>query len=83
MFKSILITILFGLVIVALMMLGLGIKMLFRKNGQFKRHCSSVDPYTGEHAGCVCRQASNVKCKAKERYSPLEVNDNLIAETRQ
>ena len=42
-----------------------------------------MDPYTGQSAGCVCRKAANAKCKENARYSPLEVNDNLMSETRQ
>ncbi len=76
------ITLLFALAALALMMLGLGVKMLFRKHGEFKRHCSSMDPYTGQSAGCVCGRAANAKCKEQGRYSPLEVNENLLAETR-
>ncbi len=81
--KTLLITLLFAVAVVALMMLGLGIKMLVRKHGEFKRHCSGMDPYTGQSAGCVCRKATNAKCKENARYSPLEVNDNLMSETRQ
>ena len=80
MIKILLITLLCALVIVAAMMLGLGIKMLLTKHGEFKRHCSSMDPYTGQGAGCVCAKAANAKCKNAERYSPLEVNDNLMKE---
>ena len=39
-----------------------------------------MDPYTGQGAGCVCAKAANAKCKNAERYSPLEVNDNLMKE---
>jgi hypothetical protein len=80
--KTIVITILCAVAVVALMMLGLGIKMFVRKHGEFKRHCSGMDPYTGESAGCVCHKAANVKCKEEDRYSPLEVNENLLSETR-
>ncbi len=78
--NTIVITLLFALAIVALLMLGLGVKMIFKKNGEFKRHCSSMDPYTGKSAGCICAKAPNAKCKNEERYSPLEVNENLMKE---
>ena len=77
--NTLIITLLFALAVVALMMLGLGVKMLFRKHGEFKRHCSSMDPYTGRSAGCVCHRAANVKCKEEGHYSPLEVNENLLS----
>ena len=80
--NTLLITLLLALAIVALMMLGLGIKMIFRKNGEFKRHCSSTDPYTGKSEGCICHKAAKAKCNQSKRYSPLEVNDNLMNEIR-
>ena len=78
--NTIVITILLAVGIVTLLMAGLGVKMIVKKNGEFKRHCSSMDPYTGQGAGCVCAKAANAKCKNAERYSPLEVNDNLMKE---
>lgn len=78
--STILFTLLFAVAIVALLILGLGVKMLFLKHGEFKRHCSSMDPYTGKGGGCVCAKSSNVKCKNAEKYSPLEVNNNLMNE---
>ena len=80
--NTIIITLLCALAIFALMMLGLGIKMLFRKNGEFKRHCSNTDPYTGKSEGCICHKAANAKCSRQNRYTPLEINDNLLDETR-
>ena len=78
--NTIVITILLAVGIVAMLMAGLGVKMIVKKNGEFKRHCSSMDPYTGQGAGCVCAKAANAKCTNAERYSPLEVNDNLMKE---
>ncbi len=76
-------TLLLALVLVALMFMGLGVKMFFKKHGEFKRHCSSMDPYTGKGGGCVCAKASSTKCKNAEKYSPLEVNKNLMEEIGQ
>ena len=39
---------------VALMMAGLGVKMLFRKEKEFKRPCANADPKTGRCANCTC-----------------------------
>ena len=78
--NTFLITLLLALALFALMMLGLGIKMLLTRRGEFKRHCSSMDPYTGERAGCVCGRAAQSQCEKKEHYSPLEVNENLMDE---
>lgn len=65
-------------VAVALLMLGLGIKVVARKNGEFRRHCASRDPYTGETNGCVC--GKKVACDKKTRYQPLDVNDSMMEE---
>lgn len=80
--KDFLIIVLCAAAAVAMMLLGLGVKMLFKKRGEFKRHCSGMDPYTGKGAGCVCGKAANAKCKSAERHSPLEVNDELMKEIK-
>lgn len=77
--RIVLISILSAFAVVALMMAGLGIKMLVKKHGQFKRPCSGTDPYTGEQKGCVCGRAAGTACTDK-KYSPLEVNSNLMEE---
>ena len=73
-------TLLLALAAVALLMLGLGIKMVCKKRGEFKRHCSSMDPYTGEGSGCVCGKAMKDACGKAVGYTPLEVNDSLMDE---
>ena len=78
--NTLLYTLLLALAVVAIMMLGLGIKMVCKKRGEFKRHCSSVDPYTGEGGGCVCGKAMKKNCGKATGYTPLEVNDNLMDE---
>lgn len=44
-----------------------GVKMIFKKNGEFKRACGSVDPKTGERKSCHCsgqsNDSSNSDCK--------------------
>lgn len=68
--------------VVLLCFAGLGIKTLLMKNGEFKRHCAGVDPYTGERNGCSC-QIAETHCKSRERhpYQPLDINENLLNET--
>jgi hypothetical protein len=39
-----------------------------------------MDPYTGKGGGCICSKAANAKCHNAEKYSPLEVNENLMKE---
>ena len=36
------------------MMVGLGLKMLFHKEKEFKRPCANADPKTGRCAHCTC-----------------------------
>lgn len=76
-------TLLCAVIIIALLIVGLGVKMIFKKHGEFKRHCSSVDPYTGERSGCVCGKSVADKCKGTPQYHPLEVNKELLDECNQ
>lgn len=80
-----------SLVAVALMMVGLGIKIIVKKHGEFKRHCTSMDPYTGERGGCVCGKLADQttkgnktakSCSHQRPYNPLDVNDQLLDELR-
>ena len=52
--KTILIILAIAVGIFALMMAGLGIKMLFKKEKEFKRPCTNADPKTGRCANCTC-----------------------------
>ena len=70
-----------SILVVALCMAGLGVKMIFKKNGEFKRYCNSVDPKTGLRSGCQCAAKSVVNdCKHGPKYHPLEVNKELLEE---
>ncbi|MCQ2300456.1 MAG: hypothetical protein MJZ81_10080 [Bacteroidales bacterium] len=71
-----------ALVIIGLSFAGIAIKILVKKNGEFKRHCSSVDPYTGERSGCVCGKTVYDNCKTAPNYHPLEVNRELLNEIK-
>ena len=50
MLKLILIT----AVLLAIAIAGIAIKMFVKKDGEFKKSCSSVHPETGERMGCSC-----------------------------
>lgn len=52
--KTILIVLGIAVGAVALMMAGLGVKMLMRKEKEFKRPCANADPTTGRCANCTC-----------------------------
>ena len=53
--KTILIVLGIAMMVVALMMLGLGLKMLCRKEKEFRRPCANADPKTGRCANCTCK----------------------------
>jgi len=50
MLKILLIT----LLILALAVAGIAIKMFVKRDGEFKKSCSGVDPSTGQKIGCTC-----------------------------
>lgn len=54
MMKTLLIALGIAAVAVALMMAGLGIRMLLHKEKEFKRPCANADPKTGRCANCTC-----------------------------
>ena len=78
--NNILIVIILAAVLLALAFAGIAVKMLVRRGGEFKRHCSSTDPYTGKNAGCVCGKPQQSPCHEQKRHTPLEVNDELLRE---
>lgn len=59
--KTILIVLVVAIAVVALMMAGLGVKMLFRKEEEFKRPCANADPKTGRCANCTCSKKDTDK----------------------
>ena len=40
--------------LLAIAFAGIAVKMFFKKDGEFKKQCSSVDPNTGKRLGCTC-----------------------------
>ncbi len=74
--KILLITIVF----MALAFAGFAVKMFFKKDGEFKKSCSSVHPKTGERLGCACGGDGDGSCKNKEiedphvKVQPLQVD---------
>ncbi|MCF8302624.1 MAG: hypothetical protein K9I94_05045 [Bacteroidales bacterium] len=67
--------ILIGTVLLALAMAGIGIKLLVKKDGEFKHTCGSVDPITGERVGCSCGNSTqeDSSCSTSKYTKPLEV----------
>ena len=52
--KTILTVLVIAIAAVALMMAGLGTKMLMHKEKEFRRPCANADPKTGRCAHCTC-----------------------------
>jgi hypothetical protein len=49
--------VLLAVLIVGLSIAGIAVKMFFKKGGEFKKSCGSVDPHTGQRIGCSCGKA--------------------------
>ena len=54
--KTILIVLAIAVGVIALMMAALGLKMLLKKEKEFKRPCANRDPKTGRCANCTCHR---------------------------
>lgn len=67
-------------VILLLFFAGVGVKILVRKRGEFKRHCSTTDPYSGKSGDCHCGAADLCSEKKNHPYQPLEVNKEMLDE---
>lgn len=46
--------------LLALAFAGIGIKMFLKKDGQFTKQCSTIDPETGQRLGCSCGNKETV-----------------------
>lgn len=54
--KTLLIALFVAIGAIALLMVALGLKMLLRKENEFKRPCTNADPKTGRCANCTCKK---------------------------
>ncbi len=49
---------------------GFAVKMFFKKDGEFKKSCSSIDPTTGKYLGCSCGKSDEgTSCENKKRFT--------------
>jgi hypothetical protein len=71
MFKLLIISIIFVGIAIAL----IAIKMFVKKDGEFKKSCSSVDPDTGERFGCTCGKSKAESCENKHRHGDVEYEE--------
>lgn len=66
--------ILLSIILLAIAIAAIAIKMFVKKDGEFKKQCSSVDPDTGKKLGCTCEGApGDGSCKTKDdsKVSPV------------
>lgn len=63
-------TILIAIILIGLAVTGFAVKILFQKNGEFKKVCSSslIDPKTGKPMSCSCGDESTSKCDNKHHH---------------
>ena len=54
--KTLLIALFVAIGAIALLMVALGLKMLLRKENEFKRPCTNADPKSGRCANCTCKK---------------------------
>lgn len=54
--------VLLAVVIIGFSIAGIAVKMFLKKDGEFKKSCSSVDPNTGQRLGCTCGNAEGSTC---------------------
>ena len=80
--KAVITIFLAAVIIMVLCIAGLGIKTLVRRNGELKRHCAGMDPYSGKRNGCICASQQSTLCNERKAhpYQPLDVNENLMEE---
>lgn len=72
--KILLITIVF----LALAFAGFAVKMFFKKGGEFKKQCSTVDPETGQPLGCSCGGSGDGSCRNEEEKTPSKFNIEVL-----
>lgn len=54
--------VLLAVAIIGFSIAGIAVKMFLKKDGEFKKSCSSVDPNTGQRLGCTCGNAEGSTC---------------------
>lgn len=66
-------------VLLALAFAGFAIKMFIKKDGEFKKQCSTVDPHTGKNLGCSCKGSpGDGSCRSeKDEHTHEHVSPTL------
>ncbi len=63
------------IILVGLAIALIAIKMFVKRNGEFKKSCSSINPYTGEKYGCTCGKSKEETCKNMQKLEDLEFEE--------
>jgi len=64
--------VLLAVIFLALAVAGIAIKLLIKKDGEFKKSCSSIDPKTGKAFGCSCGNEgkNTANCENFKQHHP-------------
>ena len=65
-------------VLLALAFAGFAVKMFFKKGGEFRKQCASMDPVTGKPLSCVCGEGEgrgNCENKIKSEVDSPTISD--------
>lgn len=67
--------ILFAVLLIGLAIAGIAVKMFVKKDGEFRKSCSSVDPKTGERYGCTCGKSEGLSCDNKHNHNEVDFEE--------
>lgn len=71
-------------VALAIAFVAIGIKMFVKKDGEFKKQCSTVDPETGKNLGCSCEGApGDGRCRNDEVKDPHHKESPVLAQIKE
>lgn len=66
---------LFAILLIGLAIAGIAVKMFLKKDGEFRKSCSSVHPETGERLGCTCGKAEGATCENRRHHDEVEFEE--------
>jgi hypothetical protein len=67
--------ILFAILVLGLAVAGIAVKMFVKKDGEFRKSCSSINPETGERYGCTCGKSESEACENKPNRDEVEFEE--------
>jgi len=66
---------LFAVLLIGLAIAGIAVKMFVKKDGEFRKSCSSINPSTGERYGCSCGTSEGSTCENKHKHNEVEFEE--------